>query len=88
MMTTVRRRLTLGFLGLLSIGCLTSLAVLGVLSRSIEELRQVVTVADVIAHKTLELRFDMLAMSDAMRGFLVSPGKAEHDRNRADDDRQ
>ena len=54
-------------------------------SYAIEGLRQVVTVADVIAYKTLELRFDMLAMSDAMRGFLLSPGKAEHDRKKQAD---
>jgi len=85
MKTTVRTRLTLGFLGLLSIGCLASIVVLAVLSRSIQELRQVVTVADVIEHKALELRFDLLSMSDAIRGFLVSANKAEYDRKKQAD---
>ena len=85
MKTTVRTRLTLGFLGLLSVGCLASIVVLAVLSRSIRELRQVVTVADVIEHKALELRFDLLSMSDAIRGFLVSANKAEYDRKKQAD---
>ena len=87
MKATVRMKLTLGFLGLLSIGSVASLAILTVLSRSIEELQHVVTVSDVIEHKSLELRYDMLAMSDAMRGYLISGNKAEFDRKKqADDD--
>ena len=88
MKATVRMKLTLGFLGLLSIGSVASLAILTVLSRSIEELQHVVTVSDVIEHKSLEMRFDMLAMSDAMRGFLINPANtAEYERKKkADDD--
>ena len=87
MKATVRMKLTLGFLGLLSIGSVASLAVLTVLSRSIEELQHVVSVSDVIEHKSLELRYDMLAMSDAMRGYLISGHKSEFERKKqADDD--
>jgi methyl-accepting chemotaxis protein len=86
MKATVRLKLTLGFLGLLSIGSVASLAILTVLSRSIEELRRVVTVSDVIEHKALQLRYDMLAMSDAMRGYLISNNKAEFDRKKQADD--
>jgi hypothetical protein len=32
----------------------------------------VVTVSDVIEHKALEMRVDVLAMSDVRRGFLIS----------------
>ena len=86
MKTTVRMRLTFGFLGLLSVGSVASVAILAVLSRSIEELKRVVTVSDVIEHKALEMRFDMLAMSDAMRGFLINPdNKAEEQRKKQAD---
>ena len=77
MKATVRTKPTLGFLGLLSIGSVASVATLTVLSRSIEQLRRVVAVSDVIEHKALELRFDMLVMSDAMRGFLINPANKE-----------
>jgi methyl-accepting chemotaxis protein len=86
MKATVRTKLTLGFLGLLSVGSLASLGILAILSRSIEELKRVVTVSDVIEHKALEMRFDMLEMSDAMRGFLINPeNKAEMTRKKAAD---
>jgi methyl-accepting chemotaxis protein len=51
-------------------------AILAILSRSIVELKRVVTVSDAVEHKALEMRFDMLAMSDAMRGFLINPANA------------
>jgi methyl-accepting chemotaxis protein len=87
MKATVRVKLTLGFMGLLSIGSVASVAILTVLSRSIAELEHVVTVSDVIEHKSLEMRFDMLAMSDAMRGYLINPdSKAELDRKKEADD--
>ena len=86
MKATVRMKLTLGFLGLLSVGSVASLGILTVLSRSIEELRRVVTVSDVTEHKALQLRYDMLAMSDAMRGYLISNNRAEFDRKKQADD--
>ena len=86
MKATVRVRLTVGFLALLSIGSVVSVAVLTVLSRSIGEIKRVVTVSDVIQHKALEMRFDMLAMSDALRGAMIDPlSVAERERKtRAD----
>jgi len=88
MKATVRTRLTLGFLGLLSVGSLASLGILAILSRSIEELKHVATVSDVIEHKALEMRFDMLEMSDSMRGFLINPAnKTEMERKKAADSR-
>jgi methyl-accepting chemotaxis protein len=88
MKATVRMKLTLGFLGLLSIGSVASLAILAVLSSSIDQLKRVVTVSDVIEHKALEMRFDMLAMSDAMRGFLINPSnRVEQERKKAADDK-
>jgi methyl-accepting chemotaxis protein len=88
MKTTVRMRLTFGFLGLLSVGSVASVAILAVLSHSIDELKRVVTVSDVIENKALKMRFDMLAMSDAMRGYLINPAnQAEQERKKkADED--
>jgi methyl-accepting chemotaxis protein len=88
MKTTVRSKLTISFLALLSIGSVASVAILTVLSRSIEELKRVVTVSDVIEHKALEMRFDMLEMSDAMRGYLINPAnEAERTRKKTADEK-
>jgi signal transduction histidine kinase/CheY-like chemotaxis protein len=73
MKIAVRTRLTVCLLGLLTVGSVTSLAILAILSRSIEAMKRVVAVSDVIERKAISLRFDMLAMSDAMRGFLIDP---------------
>ena len=73
MKATVRMKLTLGFVGLLSVGAASSVAVLAIVSRSLDEVKHVVTVSDVIEHRALEMRFSMLEMSDAMRGFLINP---------------
>jgi methyl-accepting chemotaxis protein len=76
MKATVRARLTVGLLALVSIGSVAEIAILAILSRSIDELKRVVTVSDAVEHKSLEMRFDMLAMSDAMRGFLINPANS------------
>jgi methyl-accepting chemotaxis protein len=84
---TVRTKLTGALLGLLTLGSLASLGVLAILSRSIEDLKRVITVSDVIEQKALELRYDMLSMSDAMRGLLVDPtNHAEEERKKKADD--
>jgi signal transduction histidine kinase len=69
----VRTRLTVCLLGLLMLGSVTSIAILAILSSSLEQMKRVVAISDVIERKALSLRFDMLAMSDAMRGFLIDP---------------
>ena len=83
MKATVRARLTIGFLTLVTIGSVVSVAILALLSGTIEELKRVVTVSDAIEHKALEMRFDMLAMSDAMRGFLINPRNTAERRARS-----
>jgi methyl-accepting chemotaxis protein len=85
MKATVRLKLTLGFLSLLALGSVASVGILALLSRSLGEVERVVTVSDVIDHKSLELRFDMLARSDGMRGFLISTNKAEYERKKQAD---
>ena len=87
MKATVRARLTIGFLALVTIGSVASVAILAILSGTIDELKRVVTVSDTVEHKALEMRFDMLAMSDAMRGFLINPAStAERTRKKQADE--
>jgi len=73
MKATVRARLTISFLALLSIGSVASIAILGVLSRSIDELKRVVTVSDVIEHKALDMirGFDVLKDAPNLIAFLA-----------------
>jgi methyl-accepting chemotaxis protein len=87
MKLTVRTKLTVGLLGLLTVGSATSLGVLSLLSRSLDELKRVVTTSDVIERKSLEVRFDLLSMSDSMRGFLIDPNNhTEAERKKKADD--
>lgn len=69
----IRRRLAIGFFTIVVVGTVVSVAVLQLLTASIRQLEDVVTVSDTIKQKGLELRFDMLTMSDAMRGVLLDP---------------
>lgn len=73
MQRTVRFKVTAGFLVVLLVGLGVSITVLTILSRSIGELEKTVTVADEISRKGLKLRFDMMTMSDAIRGYLLNP---------------
>ena len=73
MKLTIRTKLTLGFLGILVLGSAVSIGILTVLSRSVADLRDVVESDDMVAQKGLEIRYDMLTMSDAMRGYLLEP---------------
>ena len=84
----LRRRLMAGFLTIVVLGVIVCGAVLQLLTTSIRELENVITVSDIIRQKGLKLRFDMMTMSDAMRGYLIDPSnRAEFDRKKnADDD--
>jgi methyl-accepting chemotaxis protein len=82
----IRRRLAAGFFIVVALGVVVSGAVLTLLTSSIEQLENVVSVSDTIRQKGLELRFDMMTMSDAMRGYLVDPRDTrEFERKRAAD---
>jgi len=84
----IRRRLAAGFLIVIVLGVVVSAAVLQLLTASIHQLEEVVTVSDTIRQKGLELRFDMMTMSDAMRGFIIDPRDTrEFDRKRAADEK-
>jgi methyl-accepting chemotaxis protein len=67
----IRRRLMAGFLAVVLLGAAVSVGVLQLLTTSIHQLESVITVSDTIRAKGLELRLDMMTMSDAMRGYLL-----------------
>ncbi|MCU1350028.1 MAG: Chemotaxis protein, partial [Acidobacteria bacterium] len=83
----IRRRLAAGFLTVVVLGAVVCAAVLQLLTASIHQLEEVVTVSDTIRQKGLELRFDMMTMSDAMRGYLIDPRDTrEFDRKKGADE--
>ena len=83
----IRRRLAAGFLTVVLLGAGVSFAVLQLLTTSIHQLENVVTVSDSIRHQGLKLRFDMMTMSDGIRGYLIDPkDKNELQRKRDADD--
>ncbi|MEP7001088.1 MAG: methyl-accepting chemotaxis protein [bacterium] len=73
MKLTIRNKLGAAFLSLLLLGSIACVLVLLVMSRSVEQLERVALNDDVIALKALEIRYDMLQMSNAMRGYLLDP---------------
>ena len=70
---TIRRKLRVTFYGLLFISTLLSATLLALAVEDVHRIEQIVNVYDVLQHKALELRFDMMVMSDAMRGFMLNP---------------
>jgi methyl-accepting chemotaxis protein len=82
----IRRRLIAGFLTVVLLGAVVCGIVLQLLTASIHQLESVVTVSDTIRQQGLELRFDMMTMSDAMRGYLIDSSQhREFDRKREAD---
>jgi methyl-accepting chemotaxis protein len=69
----IRRRLMAGFFTVVLLGAAVSVAVLQLLTTSIHQLENVVTVSDTIRQQGLKLRFDMMTMSDGIRGYLIDP---------------
>jgi len=69
----IRRRLMAGVFTVVILGAVVCTAVLQLLTASVRQLQSVVTVSDTIRQKGLELRFDMMTMSDGMRGYLIDP---------------
>jgi methyl-accepting chemotaxis protein len=78
---TIRAKLLMGFASVLVMGSAVSIIILSVLSGTITQLERVITFNDVVAHVSLSLRFDMLQMSDGMRGYLLNPSDA-HEKKR------
>jgi len=69
----IRRRLMAGFFTVVLLGAGVSIAVLQLLTTSIRQLENVVSVSDTIRQQGLKLRFDMMTMSDGIRGYLIDP---------------
>src|SRR5688572_7081302 len=69
----IRSKLTFGFLIILVLGSVVSLTVLRLLSGTIKQLNEVITVSDVIEKKGVELRLDLSSKSDALRGYMLDP---------------
>ncbi|MEO7456745.1 MAG: methyl-accepting chemotaxis protein [Gemmatimonadaceae bacterium] len=68
---TLRARLVTGFCSVLLVGSIASVGALSMITRSVNRLQRVVERDDAIALKAIQIRFAMLEMSDAMRGFLL-----------------
>ena len=69
----IRAKLAAGFLVILILGSAVSATVLSVLSGSVNQLREVVEREDVIQLHAMQIRYAMLEMSEAMRGYLLDP---------------
>jgi methyl-accepting chemotaxis protein len=77
----IRGKLAGAFVSILLIGAAATLGVVAMLQHSITQLQHVIDRDDVVAQRTVEIRLDMMSMSDAMRGFLLDPSnQAEFDR--------
>ncbi|HEX3582072.1 MAG TPA: methyl-accepting chemotaxis protein [Thermoanaerobaculia bacterium] len=83
----IRGRLFAGFFTVVVLGTLVCTLVLQLLTTSIRQLENVVSVADNVRQYGMKLRFDMMTMSDSIRGYLLDPtAKSELERKRAADD--
>ena len=86
MTLSIRTKLVSGFLSILLVSTLATLAVLSMVSGAARELHRVVEHDAVAAIKAVEIRYAMLEMSDAMRGYLLDPtNQVEYDRKLAAD---
>ncbi|HEY5676638.1 MAG TPA: ATP-binding protein, partial [Myxococcales bacterium] len=78
---TIHRKLLLAFFGLLLTATLLGAALIALAVDNVRRVEQIVSVYDVLQLDSLKLRFDLMVMSDAMRGFMLNPRDAsEHER--------
>ena len=82
----IRRRLMAGFFTVVLLGAAVSVAVLQLLTTSIRQLENVVEVSDTIRQQGLKLRFDMMTMSDGIRGYLIDPSDKNELKRKKDAD--
>jgi methyl-accepting chemotaxis protein len=82
----IRRRLMAGFFTVVLLGAAVSVAVLQLLTTSIRQLENVVSVSDTIRQQGLKLRFDMMTMSDGIRGYLIDPADKNELKRKKDAD--
>jgi methyl-accepting chemotaxis protein len=69
----IRSRLILGFLMILMLGAVVTLAVFILLSTTINNLDKVISSSDVIEKKGIKLRLDLSTKSDSLRGYMLDP---------------
>jgi methyl-accepting chemotaxis protein len=86
MKLSLRTKLVAGFVGVLIVGTVASVGVVSMMSQSVNQLERVVEHDDVLSAKAMDIRYAMLEMSDAMRGYLIDPtNQAEWQRKLAAD---
>ncbi len=83
---TIRSKLLMGFTSVLGMGSVVALLLVSVFSHAIFQLDRVITFNNVVAHIGMELRFDMLQMSDSMRGYLLNPADTQEKKRKLDAD--
>ncbi|MFL5373472.1 MAG: hypothetical protein ACJ78T_05745, partial [Myxococcales bacterium] len=77
----IRQKLRISFFSLLFTGTLLGAALVGLAVENVRRIEQIVNVYDLLQLKALKLRYDMLVMSDGMRGYMLNPLDAtEHAR--------
>src|SRR5438067_2673117 len=77
----IRQKLRFSFFSLLFTGTLLCAALVGLAVENVRRIEQIVKVYDVLQLKSLKLRFDMILMSDGMRGYMLNPhDRSEHER--------
>jgi signal transduction histidine kinase len=77
----IRQKLRFSFFSLLFTGTLLGAALVGLAVENVRRIEQIVNVYDVLQLKSLKLRFDMILMSDGMRGYMLNPDDpSEHHR--------
>src|SRR5205823_11912896 len=77
----IRQKLRFSFFSLLFTGTLLGAALVGLAVENVRRIEQIVNVYDVLQHRSLKLRFEMMVMSDGMRGYMLNPlDPSEHTR--------
>src|SRR3954462_11626356 len=69
----IRQKLRISFFSLLFTGTLLGAALVVLAVQNVRRIEQIVKVYDVLQLKSLKLRFDMILMSDGMRGYMLNP---------------
>jgi len=72
MKVTIQKKLVLGFMAVLLMGTISSLSLLYVLSGSVQAMKHALENAE-DETVSLQMRYDLLQMSDGMRGFMLDP---------------
>ena len=83
----IRQKLRFSFFSLLFTGTLLGGALVLLAAENVRRIEQIVNVYDVLQLKSLKLRFDMILMSDGMRGYMLNPQDPSEHARKLDADR-